>query len=218
MNIHHISHHWRSGIVATPLWGKCEDEIHIPKSGNLESSGTLTTSELDCRAQNTLSWSVLYTIGKALKCTCWNGLAWAIWTFAAQVMVERRARSQIAVWLSTTKSRELTRPRCVQIECDTSLERSWGELQNFFRPHPNLRSEPRVMSSQSPESPNRDNFETISGFLLGSLGNKSYLDAGATEQRREYYMGEGDGFPWVWVVVSQVSPRLPVACPNTKKM
>jgi hypothetical protein len=26
-----------SEIVATPLWGKCEDEIHTPKSGNLES-------------------------------------------------------------------------------------------------------------------------------------------------------------------------------------
>jgi len=51
------------------------------------------------------------------------------------------------------------------------------------------------MSSQSHGSPIRDNFETISGLLLGSLGNKSHLDAGAAEQRREYYMGEGGGFP-----------------------
>jgi hypothetical protein len=28
-------------IVVTPLWVKCEDETHTPKSGNLESSGTL---------------------------------------------------------------------------------------------------------------------------------------------------------------------------------
>jgi hypothetical protein len=34
---------------------------------------------------------------------------------------------------------------------------------------------------------------------------------------REYYMGEGGGFPRVRAVVSQVSPRLPVASPNTKK-
>jgi hypothetical protein len=59
---------------------------------------------------------------------------------------------------------------------------------------------------------------TISGLLLGSPGNKSHSDAGATEQRREYYMGEGGGFPRVWVVVSQVSPRLLVACPNTKRV
>jgi len=29
-------------------------------------------------------------------------------------------------------------------------------------------------------------------------------------------MGEGGGFPRIQAVVSQVSPRLPVACPSTK--
>jgi len=29
-------------------------------------------------------------------------------------------------------------------------------------------------------------------------------------------MGEGAGFPRVWVVVNLVSPELPVACPSTK--
>jgi hypothetical protein len=67
---------------------------------------------------------------------------------------------KLAIWLPTTKSRESTRPRCVQIECDTPLERSWGELQDCFRPHSNPRSEPGVMSSQIPRSPNRDSFRT----------------------------------------------------------
>ncbi len=31
-------------------------------------------------------------------------------------------------------------------------------------------------------------------------------------------MGEGGGFPQVRVMVSQVSPRLPVACPNTESV
>jgi hypothetical protein len=31
-------------------------------------------------------------------------------------------------------------------------------------------------------------------------------------------MGEGGGFPQVRAVVSQVSPRSLVACPNTKKV
>jgi len=39
---------WKLG-VATPLWVRCEDETHTPKSGNLESSGTLENSELDYR-------------------------------------------------------------------------------------------------------------------------------------------------------------------------
>jgi len=57
-------------IVATPLWAKCEDETHTPKSGNLESSGTPKNSELDCRGQNTLHWGVFNTNGKVLKCRC----------------------------------------------------------------------------------------------------------------------------------------------------
>jgi hypothetical protein len=56
--------------VATPLWVKCEDETHTPKSENLESSGTPENSELDCRSQNTSYWGVVYTIGKVLKCRC----------------------------------------------------------------------------------------------------------------------------------------------------
>jgi hypothetical protein len=40
--------------VATPLWVKCEDETHTPKSGNLESSRTPENSELEFRGQNTL--------------------------------------------------------------------------------------------------------------------------------------------------------------------
>ncbi len=59
---------------------------------------------------------------------------------------------------------------------------------------------------------------TISGLHFGSPGKKCHLDASATESYREYYMGEGGGFPRIWAVVSQVNPRLPVACPNTKKV
>ncbi len=36
------------------------------------------------------------------------------------------------------------------------------------------------------------------------------------ERHREYYMGEGGGFPRVRAVVSQVSPELPMVCPSTK--
>jgi hypothetical protein len=68
------------------------------------------------------------------------------------------------------------------------------------------------MNLQSPESLNQDSFET----LLGSLGTKSHLDVGATERRKEYYMGEGGGFPQVQAMVSLVSPGLPMACLNTK--
>jgi hypothetical protein len=82
-----------------------------------------------------------------------NGLAWAIWTSTTQVMGKRRAGSQ-------TGSRESTSSRCLQKECNRELESSWGELQLWFRPHSNRRSEPGNMSSQSPGSPTRDSFGT----------------------------------------------------------
>jgi hypothetical protein len=59
------------------------------------------------------------------------------------------------------------------------------------------------MSAQSPRSPNR----TILGLHFGSPEKKNHLDASAAESCREYYMGEGGGFPRIRVVVSQVSPR-----------
>ncbi len=59
---------------------------------------------------------------------------------------------------------------------------------------------------------------TISGLHFGSPEKKSHLDASATKSCREYYMGEGGGFPPPRAVVSQVSPRSPVACPNTESV
>jgi hypothetical protein len=69
-------------------------------------------------------------------------------------------RVKLAIWLPATKSRESTRPRCVQVEWDTPLESSRGELQVCVRPHPDRRSKQGVMNYQSPGSPNRDSFST----------------------------------------------------------
>jgi len=141
--------------IATPLWGKCEDETRTPKSGNLESFEIPETSELNFRGQNTLPWGVLYTLGKVLKCRCrkWPRMSHSD---ICNISYDRKRAG-------TTKSRESTWPRCVQIECDTSLESSWGdwgELQIFFRPRLNHRSKLGVMSSQNPGSLNRDSFGT----------------------------------------------------------
>jgi hypothetical protein len=67
---------------------------------------------------------------------------------------------KLAIWLPTTKSQESTRSRCVQVEWDTPLETSRGELQVCFRPRPNRRLGREVTNAQSPGSPNRDSFET----------------------------------------------------------
>jgi hypothetical protein len=128
-----------------------------------------------------------------------NGLAWAIQTFVAQVMVERR----VGNWPDPGV-------------CRWNETRRWKDLKESYKfaldlfPIRSLSRElwaPKVLGVQT---------GTISGLLLGSLGNKSHLDAGVAEQRKEYYLGEGGGFPRIWAVVSQVSPRCPWLVPTPR--
>jgi hypothetical protein len=125
---------------------------------------------------------------------------------------KERPGVKLAIWLSTTKSRESTQPWCVQVECNTLLKSSQWELQLCFRPHPNRRSEQRVIVLQSCGSPKCGSF----GLLFGSPGTKSHSDVGAAERRREYYMGEGGGFPRARTMMSLVSRESFVVCPSTK--
>jgi len=59
---------------------------------------------------------------------------------------------------------------------------------------------------------------TVSELLLGSPGTKSHSDVSVAKRHKEYYMGESSGFPWVQVMVSLVSPKLPVACPSSRNV
>jgi hypothetical protein len=56
----------------------------------------------------------------------------------------------------------------------------------------------------------------IPGLPLGSPETKCHLDVAPVERHREYYKGEGGGFPQVRAMVSLVSPRLHVVHFNTK--
>jgi len=111
---------------------------------------------------------------------------------------------KLAVWLPTTKSRESTSSRPSNWECNMALERSRRRLQLWFRPHHDHTLQSGGMSAQSPETPT----ETISWQFwdsnLGVPGKKSHLDVALAERCREYYMGEGGGFPWVRAMVSLV--------------
>jgi len=85
---------------------------------------------------------------------------WSFGHLQPKLWAKEGLRVKLAVWLPTTKSRESTFFRRLQMKCDEALESSRGELQLWFRPHSNRRSEPGVVSVQSPESPTRDSFGT----------------------------------------------------------
>ncbi len=85
---------------------------------------------------------------------------------------------------------------------DMALESSRGELQHWLKPRSNRTWQLGDMSSQSLGTP----IGTISGLQLGSLGKKSHLDVASAERCREYYKGEGGGFPRVRAMVCHGSP------------
>jgi hypothetical protein len=199
--------------VATPLWRKCEVAIHTPENGTWESSETLKNSEFDCRDQNTFPWGVLYTVEKVLKCRCPK------WPRMSRLDICSTSYGQ-------KKGRESnwqfdSRPLKVRNWPDSGVCRwiathRWKALEDSYKfasdliPIGGLSKKlwmPKVSGVQT---------RTTSGLPLGSPGTKGHLDVALMEWRKVYYMGEGASFPRIWVVVSQVSPKLPVACPNTK--
>jgi hypothetical protein len=125
-----------------------------------------------------------------------------------KLWLKERMGVKLAIWLSTTKSRESTLSRCVQVKCNTPLESFQGQLQVCFRSRSNRRSGREVMNAQSPG--------TILGLHFGSPGKKCHSNASVAERHREYYMGEGGGFPWVQAVVNQVSPCCPWLVPTPR--
>jgi hypothetical protein len=181
----------------------------------LESFGTLATLELNSRGQNTSPWSVFYTVGKALKCTCRKWPRMSHLNICSTSYGQKKGRE--SNWQFDSRSQKVGNRPDPGV-CKWSATHRWKALEDSYK----FASDLITIRGLSWELwvPKVPGVQTgiVSGLLLGSPGNKSHLDAGAAEQHREYYMGEGGGFPRVWAVVSQMSPRSPVACPNTNWM
>jgi len=109
---------------------------------------------------------------------------------------------KLAVWLPTTKSRESTSSWRRLAECDTALESSRRELQHWFRTRLDSSLGRGAMAVQSFGSP----AGTLSGLHFGSPNKMCHSDVASATSRREYYVGEGGGFPRVRAVVSLVCP------------
>jgi len=201
--------------VATPLWVKCEDETHTPESENLESLGKPKNSELDCRGQNTLHWGVFYIIEKILKCRCpkWPRMS-HLDMYSPSYGQKKGLESNWQFDSRPLKVRNWPFPD----DCRRSATWHWKALKESY----NFGSDLTPIGGWNQEIwvPKVSGVQpgTVSGLLLGSLKKKCHSDVAPVEQCREYYMGEGGGFPRVRAVVSQASPRPPMACPNTKWM
>ncbi len=168
--------------VATPLWGKCGDETHTPKSGDLKSSRTLKNSELDCKGQNTLHWNVLYTVEKVFKCKCPK------WTHMSHLDMCSTSYG----WKKGQKSNWQFDSRPLKVGnrpnpgvCSWNEAHHWKSLEDNY----NFALDHIPIGGQSWElwAPKVPGVQTgiVSGLLLGSPGTKSHSDVGPMGERRE---------------------------------
>jgi hypothetical protein len=179
-------------LVATALWAKCEGEAHTPKSGNLESSGTPENSELELKVQNTLNWGVLGVIRKFLKCRFLKCPRIGHLHICNPSYGRKKGRE--SNWQFDSRPLKVgIRPLPdVQEQCATWR---WKALEESYNFGSNLVSiQTRGEKLWMPKVP-RVQTGTVSGLHLGSLGKKSHLDVASARSCREYYKGEGGGFP-----------------------
>jgi hypothetical protein len=201
--------------IATPLWAKCEGESHTPKSGNLESSGTPENSELELKGQNTSNWGVLGVIGKVLKCRCLNWPRIGNLDIYSPSYGQKKGRE--SNWQFDSRPLKVGN-RPLPDVCSESATGRWKALEESYNFGSNL--VPIQVRGEKLWTPNVPGVQTgtVSGLHLGSPGKKSHLNVASVQSCKEYYKGEGGGFPRVRAVVCHVSPSYPVACPNTKCM
>jgi hypothetical protein len=165
-------------FVATPLWAKCEDKTHTPKSGNLESFGTPATLKLNSRGQNTLPWGVLYIVEKVLKCRCRKWPCMSHLDICSPSYGQKKGREsnwQFDSWPLKVGNQPL------HDICRRSAIRHWKALEesyNFGLDLTTIRgwSKEIWVSKVSRVQPG-----TVSGLLLGSPGKKCHSDVTPAE-------------------------------------
>jgi hypothetical protein len=195
--------------VTTPLWGKCEDETHTPESGNLESSGTPITSELDYKGQNTSPWGVLHTFGKVSKCRCRKWPCMGHSDICSTSYGQKKG--QKSNWQFDSRPQKVGNWPDPGV-CRRSATHCWKALEENYKfvsdliPIQGLSRElwpPKVLGVQT-------------GTVLGLLGTKAIWMWVQWNNAKNTIWGEGGGFPWVRAVVSPVSQCCPWLVPTPR--
>jgi hypothetical protein len=192
---------------------KCEGEAHTPKSGKLESSGTPKNSEPEFRGQISSHSSVSYVIGKVLKCKCQKWPRMSHLDICSPSYGQKKG--QESNWQFDSRPLKVgNRPLCDVFSRSATWR--WKALDESYNFGSNLVSI-RVRGEKlwTPKVPGVQT-GTVSGLHFGGPGKKNHLDVASARSCREYYKGEGGGFPRVRAVVSQVSLSCPWFIPTPK--
>jgi len=125
---------------------------------------------------------------------------------------KKKPKVKLTIWLSTTKSQELTWFPCVQVVCDIPLKSS----QRGYNFALNLISVEGLHAKLWGPKITRIPTLGISRLPFWSPETKCHLDVGLMEKHIVYYKGEGGSFPQVWAMMNFVSLSLPVVSLSTK--
>jgi hypothetical protein len=129
---------------------------------------------------------------------------------------KERPGVKLAIWLSTTKSQELTPLPCVKVAYRWRATYHWKALDESYNSDLYFISIGGLHTKLWGPKVARVPTLGISGLPFGSPGTKRHLDVGLVERHRIYYKGEGGDFPQVRAMVSLVSPSLLMVRPSTK--
>jgi hypothetical protein len=148
-------------------------------------------------------------IGKLLKLRC---LKWAHMTLKHKLWPKEELGVKLPIWFATIKSWKLPWFPCVQVACHIPLESSWQGLQLCFKFYYNQGLHTKLWDSKVAKV----RILGISRLPLESPRTKWHLGVSFVAKHKEYYKGEGGGFPQVGALVSLVSLCLLMARPCTK--
>jgi len=182
----------------------------------MESSGTPENSELDLKGQISLHLSVLGFVGKGLKCKCPKWPRMSHLDICSPSYGQKKGReSNWQFDFQPLKVRNRPLPNVWFL----SATWRWKALKERY----NFGSDLVLIGLYSRElwAPKVPGLQpwTISRLQLGSPGKKCHLDVASAESCREYYMGEGGGFPesgpwWVLCQSARGLSQHPRVFPN----
>ncbi len=167
----------------------------------MESFGTPECSELDIKAQNTSHWGVLDVIGKVLKRRCRKWPRIGNSDICSSSYGQKKGRE--SNWQFNSRPLKIGNRPLPDVALGSATRR-WKALDESYNFGLGLvpirvRGEELWPSKVPGLQP-----KTISGLHFGSPNKMCHSDVASATSRKEYYKGEGGGFPRVRVVVSLV--------------
>jgi hypothetical protein len=148
--------------------------------------------EFNSRGQNTLHWGVLYIIRKLLKCRCRKWARMGNLNIFNTSYGKKKGRE--SNWQFNSRPLKV-RNRPNLGACRWSVIHCWKSFKESYKFVIDLTPIRGLSKELWPRKVLGVQTEIVSGLLIGNLGTKNHWDVGVAERHREYYMGEGGGFP-----------------------